>query len=122
MSLIDPRTGMKVWNFQGFLGPPEFIEKGESWDFRTKITGTVVGTAVSGAGAVFLLVLLLVVVVGVVCGGVRVGSRMILDPCGMSFMFLQDIFAWFGACTATLAPGCVLVLVSVLHHRSLFMF
>eukprot|EP00903_Cladosiphon_okamuranus_P012492 g11697.t1 len=27
MALVDPRTGMKVWDFQGFLGPPEFIEK-----------------------------------------------------------------------------------------------
>lgn len=27
ISLVDPRTGMKVWSFQGFLGPPEFVEK-----------------------------------------------------------------------------------------------
>eukprot|EP00752_Nemacystus_decipiens_P004966 g4518.t1 len=27
MALVDPRTGMKVWDFQGFLGPTEFIEK-----------------------------------------------------------------------------------------------
>ncbi|CAB1116759.1 unnamed protein product [Ectocarpus sp. CCAP 1310/34] len=27
IALIDPRTGMRVWNFQGFLAPPEFIEK-----------------------------------------------------------------------------------------------
>ncbi|CAM9179295.1 unnamed protein product [Ascophyllum nodosum] len=27
IALIDPRTGLKVWSFQGFLEPPEFIEK-----------------------------------------------------------------------------------------------
>ena len=30
MALVDPRTGMKVWSFQGFLESPEFIEKGET--------------------------------------------------------------------------------------------
>lgn len=29
IALIDPRTGMKVWSFQGYLEPPEFIEKGD---------------------------------------------------------------------------------------------
>lgn len=29
IALIDPRTGMKVWGYQGYLGPPEFIEKGD---------------------------------------------------------------------------------------------
>lgn len=34
MALIDPRTGMKVWDFQGFLGPSDFIEKSEHFFFH----------------------------------------------------------------------------------------